>query len=86
MNKKSFLVMFAILLMTNILFSQNVTLKVTLLNGKSESVELKSAYDKDAPVYGKAKISDNQFTLKTKIPSTDLYALAFSSNQSFYSA
>lgn len=83
MNKKSFLVMFAILLMTNILFSQNVTLRVTLLNGKSESVELKSAYDKDAPVYGKAKISDNQFTLKTKIPSTDLYALAFSSNQSF---
>ena len=83
MNRKSFLVMFAILLMTNILFSQNVTLNVTLLNSDAESVELKSAYDKDMPVVAKAKINDNHFTIKTKITSPDLYALAFSSNQSF---
>ena len=75
--------MFVISLITNILFSQNVTVKGTLLHNTAAKVELKSAYDQKAPVYAIADIKDDAFTLKANIPQSDLFAIVFDGKTHF---
>ena len=75
--------MFVILLIANILFSQNVTIKATLLHNTAAKVELKSAYDMKAPVYASADIQGDAFTLKADIPQTDLFAVVFDGKSQF---
>ena len=75
--------MFVILLITNILFSQNVTVKATLLHNTATKVELKSAYDQKAPVYATADIKNDAFTLKADVPQTDLFAIVFDGKTHF---
>lgn len=75
--------MFVIMLITNILFSQNVTVKATLLHNTATKVELKSAYDQKAPVYATADIKDDAFTLKTTVPQSDLFAIVFDGKTHF---
>ena len=83
MKTKSFLLMFVIMLITNILFSQNVTVKGTLLNNTAAKVELKSAYDPKVPVYAVADIKNDGFTLNAVIPTTDLFAIIFDGKTQF---
>ena len=75
--------MFVIALITNILFSQNVTVKATLLHNTASKVELKSAYDQKAPVYAIAEIQNDAFTLKADIPQADLFAVVFDGKSQF---
>ncbi len=75
--------MFAILLMTNILFSQNVTIDVTLLNNSDKNVDLKLAYGKDNPTLASAAITNDHFVIQTTVEASDLYALTFPSKQNF---
>ena len=75
--------MFVISLITNILFSQNVTVKGTLLHNTAAKVELKSAYDQKAPVYATADIKDDAFILKATVPQSDLFAIVFDGKTHF---
>ena len=75
--------MFVIMLIANILFSQNVTIQATLLHNTASKVELKSAYDQKAPVYATADIKGDAFTLKAEIPQTDLFAVVFDGKSQF---
>ena len=75
--------MFVIMLIANILFSQNVTIQATLLHNTASKVELKSAYDQKAPVYATLDIKGDAFTLKADIPQTDLYAVVFDGKSQF---
>lgn len=75
--------MFVIMLIANILFSQNVTINATLLHNTAAKVELKSAYDQKAPVYAIADIKGDAVTLKADIPQTDLYAVVFDGKSQF---
>lgn len=83
MKLKSILTMFVILLITNILFAQNVTVKGTLLHNTAAKVELKSAYDQKAPVYATADIKNDAFTLKADIAKTDLFTIVFDGKTHF---
>ena len=83
MKIKSILVMFVISLITNILFSQNVTVQATLLHNTASKVELKSAYDQKAPVYAIAEIKNDAVTLKADIPHADLFAVVFDGKSQF---
>ena len=83
MKIKSISVMFVIMLIANILFSQNVTIKATLLNNTAAKVELRSAYDKAAPVYATTDIKGDVVTIKAEIPKTDLYAAVFDGKAQF---
>lgn len=76
--------MFVFVLLTNILFSQNVTIDVTLLHNTMNRVELRRTHgaDQDSAVV-KAQIVDDHFVIKTQIPETDIYSLYFPSKQSF---
>lgn len=75
--------MFAILWMTNILFSQNVTIDVTLLHNNFTKVELRSAYDDGRSVLASSDIVNDHFVMKTAIKEDDLYALDFQNKQIF---
>lgn len=75
--------MFVISMITNILFSQNVTVKGTLLNNTVSKAELKSAYDPKVPVYAIADITGDAFTLKADIASADLFAIVFDGKTQF---
>lgn len=75
--------MFVISLITNILFSQNVTVKGTLLHNTAKQVELKSAYDQKAPVYATADIKNDAFTMNANIPQSDLFAIVFDGKAHF---
>lgn len=75
--------MFVILSVTNILFSQNVTVKATLLHNTASKVELKSAYDQNAPVYATADIANDAFTLKADVKQSDLFAIVFDGKAHF---
>lgn len=75
--------MFAIISMTNILFSQNVTLDVTLLHNNFTKVELRSAYDDGLSVLASSDIVNDHFVLKVAVKEDDLYALDFQNKQIF---
>lgn len=75
--------MFAIILMTNILFSQNVTIDVTLLHNSFTKVELSSAYDDTRKGLASADIVNDHFIIKTTIKEDDLYALDFQDKHVF---
>lgn len=75
--------MFVILLVTNILFSQNVTIKATLLNNTATKVELRSAYNPNTPTFATADIKNDAFTLTAEIPQTDLFSILFDGKTHF---
>ena len=75
--------MFVIMLIANILFSQNVTIQATLLHNTASKVELRSAYDQKAPVYATTDIKGDVVTIKAQIPQTDLYSAVFDGKTQF---
>ena len=75
--------MFVIMLIANILFSQNVTIQAHLLNNTASKVELRSAYDQTLPVYTTAEIKGDDVTIKAQIPQTDLYSAVFDGKAQF---
>ena len=75
--------MFVISLVTNILFSQNVTVNGTLLHNTAAKVELRSAYDQKAPVFATADIKNDAFTLKADIAKSDLFGIVFDGKTQF---
>ena len=75
--------MFVISLIANILFSQNVTIQASLLHNTASKVELKSAYDQNAPVYATADIKNDAFTMKANVEKSDLFAIVFDGKTHF---
>ena len=83
MNIKHFLVMFVVMLTTNILFSQNTTIDITLENNSFTEASLQLAYDNATQSITSAKIENNHCVLKANITADDLYAIKFSENKFF---
>lgn len=79
--------MFAFVMMANILFSQNVTVNVTLLNNSQyESVDLQLAYKEGNAIPEKlatAVIKNDRFVIRTTLQQPDIYALSFADNSLF---
>ena len=79
--------MFAFVMMANILFSQNVTVNVTLLNNSQyESVDLQLAYKEGNAIPEKlatAVIKNDRFVIRTTLQQPDIYALSFADNALF---
>ena len=83
MNFKHLLLTFVAIMTTNFLFSQNVTIDVTLENNTFTDASLKLAYgDKSADI-ATAKIQNNHFVLKPNITADDLYAISFGDGKAF---
>lgn len=79
--------MFAFVMMANILFSQNVTVNVTLLNNSQyKSVDLQLAYKEGDAAPAKlatAEIKNDRFVIRTTLQQPDIYALSFADNALF---
>ncbi len=75
--------MFVAVMVTNILFSQNVRIDAKLLNNTASKVELRSAYDTEAPVYATLDIKGDAIAVRAEIPQTDLFALVFDEKTKF---
>lgn len=83
MNFKHLLLLFVAVTTTNFLFSQNVTIDVTLENNTFTDAALKLAYGNNTPDIVTAKIQNNHFVLRPNITADDLYAISFGDNKAF---
>lgn len=83
MNMKRFLIMFVAIVATNILFSQNVTIDVTMVNSEYTDVSLFSATSQRTNALANSEIKNGHFTLATTISQDDLFALSFDRDHAF---
>jgi len=83
MNRKSIWLWFVAVLVTNVLWAQNVKIDVTLLNNKFTEAKLQNAADKNQPQLAVATITDNHFLMQTTLKEDGIFALSFDENNSF---